>query len=151
MAGPAFEIWIENLGLRQVLDPALEKPTFRKPHRGTVLLADELESRIGDSLRAHRAKHKLSIQKVAKLLGISVSVYLRYERGRSRLTVSRLIQICEVLGTHPEDMLGYAVPQLFSETEEHALQVRLTIKELRKLDVKTLETFRNLMKEIRQA
>lgn len=142
MAGPVFENWIDTLGLMEVNDPALEKPAYRKPHNGHVLLAHELETRIADALRSHRIKRKLSVQKFARLLGIGSRTYARYENGRSRLTVSRLVHACEALGAHPEDLLEHAAPHLFGKDEEHARLLRLTFNELRKLDRGGLEAIR---------
>ncbi|NVP57770.1 helix-turn-helix domain-containing protein [Mycoplana rhizolycopersici] len=142
MAGPVFENWIDTLGLMEVHDPALEKPTYRKPQNGRVLLAEELENRIAEALRVHRTNRRLSVQKFAKLLGIGSRTYARYETGQSKLTVSRLVHACEALGAHPEDLLEHAAPHLFGKDKEHARLLRLTFNELRKLDTRGLEVIR---------
>jgi transcriptional regulator with XRE-family HTH domain len=145
MAGPVFENWIDTLGLMEVQDPALEKPAFRKPHNGRVLLAEELEIRIADALRSHRTHRRLSVEKFARLLGIGPRAYVRYEKGQAKLTVSRLVHVCETLGAHPEDVLEQVAPHLFGKDEDHARLLRLTFNELRKLYVRGLEVIRTVL------
>ena len=115
-----------------------------------MLLADQLDAKTGVSLKAHRIRRNLSLEKVAKLLGLTRTVYMRHEQSVSRLTVNRLVHTCEVLDAHPEDMLGHALPHLFGENEEHSEQFRLTINELRKLAAASLAAVRSVVRDIQR-
>src|SRR5688500_13990594 len=118
MAGPSIEKWVENLGLQEIYDPDIEKPNYRKPYHGKVPLNAELDEKISTSIREARDKRLLSRSKVAPLLGLSDAVYQRYETNVSRLTVTRLIHLCEVLGATPEEIIAPAAPHLWGENKD---------------------------------
>lgn len=139
MAGPTIENWVEQLGLQLVQDPDLEKPVYRKPYDGKVHLNAELDDKISSSIREARDKRFLSRSKIAPLLGLSNAVYHRYETSVSRLTVSRLIHLCEVLDATPEEILAPAAPHLWGENQEHSRLLQNTISEIRQLDTEGLE------------
>jgi len=139
MAGPTIENWVERLGLQLVQDPDLEKPVYRKPYHGKVYLNAELDDKISTSIREARDKRSLSRSKIAPLLGLSNAVYHRYETSVSRLTVSRLIHLCEVLDATPEEILAPAAPHLWGENQEHSRLLQNTISEIRQLDTEGLE------------
>lgn len=139
MAGPSIENWVDHLGLKEVQDPDSGKPAFRKPYNGSVPLAAELDDRISLNIKDARDRRSLSRSKVAALLGLSDSVYQRYETSVSRLTVSRLIHICEVLGASPEELIAPAAPHLWGDTDQHSQLMRSAISEIRRLDTASLE------------
>jgi len=145
MAGPTIENWVEQLGLQLVQDPDLKKPVYRKPYHGKVHLNAELEDKISTSIREARDKRSLSRSKIAPLLGLSNAVYLRYETSVSRLTVSRLIHLCEVLDATPEEILAPAAPHLWGENQEHSRLLQNTISEIRQLDTEALERILKLV------
>ncbi|WP_234836635.1 helix-turn-helix domain-containing protein [Sinorhizobium meliloti] len=112
MAGPSLEQWISDLGLQQVNDPGVDKPVYRlPPPDGRITLSAALEE-ISASIREARERRNLSRSKLAPLLGLSDAVYARYETSVSRLTVGRLIHLCEVLGASPEELLAPAALHL---------------------------------------
>lgn len=135
MASPSIENWVEQLGLQLVQDPDLEKPVYRKPYDG----------KISKSIREARDKRSLSRFKISPLLGLSNAVYHRYETSVSRLTVSRLIHLCEVLDATPEEILGPAAPHLWGENHEHSRLLQNTISEIRQLDTEALERIYKLV------
>ncbi|WP_292266613.1 helix-turn-helix domain-containing protein [Mesorhizobium sp.] len=49
------------------------------------------------------------------MLGLSDQVYSRYENAVSRLTVGRLLHICEVLSISPVEILFPVAPHLWGE------------------------------------
>ncbi|TCQ71320.1 hypothetical protein EDF68_1272 [Ochrobactrum sp. BH3] len=53
-------------------------------------------------------------------MGLSTPVYGRYERAFSKLHVTRMIHICEVLGLMPIYILYEAAPDLWGDNEEEA-------------------------------
>ncbi|RUV54587.1 transcriptional regulator, partial [Mesorhizobium sp. M1A.F.Ca.IN.022.02.1.1] len=51
---------------------------------------------------------------------LSVPVYGRYERAFSKMHVTRMIHLCEILGFMPVEMLFAAAPHLWGQTPEEA-------------------------------
>lgn len=133
MAGPTFEEWILHLGLQQIDDPHFDKPVYRKPSFGELELSADIEKKIGSSLRNARDRRKIPRSKLAPMLGLSHQVYYRYEHAASRLTVNRLLHICEVLQISPVEILYPVAPHLWGEVEDEA--------ELRKSIIDDLELF----------
>lgn len=117
MAGPSLGQWISDRGLQQVNDPDVDKPVYRlPPPDGRIRLSAALE-RISASIREARERRNLSRSKLAPLLGITEAVYARYEASVSRLTVGRLIHLCEVLGASPEELLAPAAHHCGAKTK----------------------------------
>ncbi|CUX72175.1 MULTISPECIES: helix-turn-helix domain-containing protein [Agrobacterium] len=150
MAGPSIENWVDHLGLKEIQDPDIDKPVYRKPYNGAVPLNAEVEDKISTSIRVARDKRSLSRSKIAPLLGLSDAVYQRYETSTSRLTVLRLIHICEVLGATPEELLAPAAPHLWGDNEDHSRLMRDTISQIRQLDHEGLEQIYKLLASINQ-
>lgn len=118
MAGPTFEEWIFHLGLKQIHDPHFDKPVYRKPSFGELELSAEIEKKISTSLRNARDRRKIPRSKLAPMLGLSDRVYNRYENAVSRLTVSRLLHICEVLQISTMEILYPVAPHLLGRSRE---------------------------------
>ena len=57
------------------------------------------------NLRIRRKSAQLTQAQVAKILGISLSSYTAYERGRSYPTVPNLMKILQLFGVSIEDLL----------------------------------------------
>ena len=67
---------------------------------------------VGARVRAYREAAGLSQQDLSRLIRISVQQIQKYERGQNRISVSRLVQIAEQLGTSGAVLLGEtAAPQ----------------------------------------
>ena len=62
----------------------------------------------------------LTREQLAELLGISGQVYGRYERAFSKMNVTRLIHLSEILGFKPIEMIYAAAPHLFGKTPKEA-------------------------------
>ncbi|ULJ74362.1 helix-turn-helix transcriptional regulator (plasmid) [Rhizobium gallicum] len=151
MSGPSLKQWINELGLQQVDDPGIDKPVYRKPFDGRIALSAELEKLISISLREARDKRKLPRSKLAPLLGLSEQVYGRYENKVSRLTVGRLIHLCEVLDATPEEIIAPAAPHLWGATETKAVLLLATIEKLRTFDEEILQDVFSLLSRIDEA
>ncbi|UWU19495.1 helix-turn-helix domain-containing protein (plasmid) [Rhizobium sullae] len=72
------------------------------------------------------------------MLGLSDQVCNRYENAVSRLTVSRLLHICEVLQISPVEILYPVVPHLWGEAESEAEVRKSIIDKLELFDGPTL-------------
>lgn len=60
---------------------------------------------IGERVRDYRNEKNLSIESVSRKLGISWQMLQKYELGRSRLSVVRLLAICDEIGVPPQKVL----------------------------------------------
>ncbi len=65
------------------------------------------------NVRKIRELKNLSQSYVADMLGISTRTYSKIETGETQLTLSRLKEICEVLGTSPEEVFEFDVKMIF--------------------------------------
>ncbi|WP_370009621.1 helix-turn-helix domain-containing protein [Sinorhizobium fredii] len=137
-----------DLGLQQVDDPLIGKSIYRKPFDGQIILSAELEGQISIGLRQARDRRRLARKKLATMLGLSERVYERYENNVSRLTVSRLVHLCEVLGASPEEMLSPAAPHLWGKTDTAAALLLASIEKLRTFDEETLRDVLSLLSRI---
>jgi hypothetical protein len=54
------------------------------------------------------------------MIGLSTQVFGRYEKAISKMHVTRLIHLCEILDASPVEMIHAAAPHLFGKTEEEA-------------------------------
>lgn len=62
-------------------------------------------------IRAARIAANISQQDLAARIGVSFQQLQKYENGINRLSASRLLLVCEALGTHPGAMLaGLSAP-----------------------------------------
>ncbi|WP_244428333.1 helix-turn-helix domain-containing protein [Sinorhizobium fredii] len=82
------------------------------------------------------------------MLGLSEAVYARYETSLSRLTVGRLIQLCEVLGASPEELLAPAALHLWSENRGNVDLLLACIDKLRAFDEETLHDVFSLLSRL---
>ena len=68
--------------------------------------------KIGVHLKEARKANSLSQAQVAASLHISVCAYGNLERGSQRINLTRLIQLCELLGVAPGSILADCTPRL---------------------------------------
>jgi transcriptional regulator with XRE-family HTH domain len=73
-------------------------------------------------VRAYREAAGLSQHDLSRLIAISFQQIQKYERGQNRISVSRLMQIAEQLGTSGAVLLGEA-PGPRSDDPETLLQI----------------------------
>lgn len=64
-----------------------------------------MSTNIHSAIKKLREKHRFSQYEMADRLNISQSTYLQIERGKTELTVSRLIAIAEIFGVEPASLL----------------------------------------------
>ncbi|MEY9103721.1 transcriptional regulator with XRE-family HTH domain [Sinorhizobium fredii] len=134
--------------LVETTDPELERPVYRKPGFDGIETSHEMDERISAFLKNTREAKGLSRAELAQLLGLSVSVYGRYERSESRMTVPRLIHLCELMGFMPIDMIFSAAPHLWGKTPEEA-EDRLTLtKIIERLPHDTMRDLIRLLKRM---
>lgn len=139
---------IAELELVKTTDPDNEKPVYRRQGFDGISTFDELDNKLGEELRRCRQKKGLSRADMATLVGLSEQVYGRYERNSSKMTVSRLIHLSEVLGISPLAMLYPTAPQLWGKTEMEA-EARIRIMGLlENLPSDTMESVVKLLETV---
>ncbi|MEM6259411.1 MAG: helix-turn-helix transcriptional regulator [Planctomycetota bacterium] len=67
-----------------------------------------IDRRIGQNLRAIRRMNRLTQTELGRAVGVTFQQIQKYERGTNRLPASRLVQLAELLGVSPNDLLGCA-------------------------------------------
>lgn len=73
---------------------------------------DDLLTQIGQRIRKHREKSRLSQEQLAERADVSSQTISTAETGKKRLRVENIIKICEVLEISPDYLLlGEISPQ----------------------------------------
>lgn len=111
------------------LHSASDGNSTRTPGAGS-----DMEGTIGAALSTLRTTRRLCRTEVAAALGIKESGLRRHELGRSKLTVSRLLQICEIMNANPIDVIGPVAPHLIGRSDETAGRIVAIVKILSTLD-----------------
>jgi len=70
---------------------------------------------IGRSIRSFRTEKSVSQERLAEALGITFQQIQKYEKAKDRLSVSRLIQIADALGVHPNTIVDAVLDEIRSE------------------------------------
>lgn len=135
-------------GLVEVTDPEFDRPVFRQSGFDGILTAKEMDEKISTWLKKTREAKGISRADLARLLGLSVSVYGRYERSLSRMTVPRLIHLCEIMGFMPLDMIYDTAPHLWGKTPEEAEDRRTLTKLVEQLPHDTMRDLIRLLKRM---
>ncbi|WP_312887732.1 helix-turn-helix domain-containing protein [Mesorhizobium caraganae] len=110
----------EKAGLVETSDPEIDKPIFRRSGFAGIDQLGEMDERISAFLLKARRDVGLTREELARLLGLSTQVFGRYEKAISKLHVTRLVHLSEILGFHPMELVYAAAPHLFGKTPEEA-------------------------------
>ena len=138
----------KDVGLVETTDPEIDKPIFRKPGFNGIEDFGEMDRRISVFLRKGRDGIGLTREEVARFLGLSTPVFGRYEKAISKLHVTRLIHLSEVLGFHPMELVYAAAPHLFGKTPQQAEDEMKLAKLIWKLPPSTVGTLIKLVDEM---
>lgn len=134
-----LEKYIEDNDLVSTADPEIDKPIYRGGSFETPEFS-ELDQRLADGLRAARDKTGLTHADVAPLLGLHPIVYGRYERSETKMHVSRLIHLSELLNFSPIDLIMAAAPYRWGKTPAEAESRRRLIKVVQSLPVDAVDS-----------
>ncbi|TCM48382.1 helix-turn-helix protein [Rhizobium sp. PP-F2F-G48] len=143
-----LDSYIAELSLVKTADPENEKPVYRREGLDGISTFEELDARLGEKLRECRQAKDLSRADLATLVGLSEQVYGRYERSSSRMQVSRLIHLSEILGISPLGMLFAAAPHLWGKTPEEADTRFRMIRLLDELPTDTMASIVTLLETV---
>lgn len=140
--------YAKTTGLVETTDPEIDKPIFRRPGYNGIDAFGEMDRRISAFLRKERDDTGLTREEVARFLGLSTQVFGRYEKAISKLHVTRLVHLSEVLGFHPMELLYAAAPHLFGKTAEEADDQMKLAKLIWTLPPSTVSTLVRLVDEM---
>jgi transcriptional regulator with XRE-family HTH domain len=143
-----LENHIAELGLVKTADPENEKPVYRREGLDGISTFEELDAKLGEELRKCRQAKDLSRADLATLVGLSEQVYGRYERSSSRMQVSRLIHLSEILGVSPLGILFATAPHLWGKTPGEADTRFRMIKLLDELPAETMSSIVTLLETV---
>ena len=120
MAIKDVRAYIEKHGLVETTDDEIEKPFYRKPGFEGIRSFAEMEQIFSRLIREKRDNHNLNRSQAAMMVGLHEQIFARYERAFSKLTVTRLIHLAEILDFSPIELIYAAAPHLFGETKKEA-------------------------------
>ena len=143
-----LESHIEELGLLKTVDPENEKPVYRREGFGGISTFEDLDTKLGEELRKCRQEKDLSRADLATLVGLSEQVYGRYERSSSKMQVSRLIHLSEILGVSPLGLLFATAPHLWGKTSDEADTRFRMMKLLEELPPETMSSIVKLLETV---
>ena len=70
-----------------------------------IALLNDLTATIGENMRKYREKHEYTQKTVADLLNIDPQYYGEAERGRKRLSLERMVELCTVYKISLDDLI----------------------------------------------
>lgn len=138
----------QSRGLVETTDDEVDKPLHRRPGYEGIVTFGEMDERLAAFVRNKRETEGLTRADFAAIVGLSTPVYGRYERAFSRITVTRMIHLCELLGFSPTDMIFEAAPHLYGRTPEEAEDHRKLSQLIRTLPHETIRDLIGLLKRM---
>lgn len=144
MAIKNIDAYVDRMGLVITTDPEIGRPVHRRPGFEGIAKLGDMEKSISAFLLAKRKQKKLSREKLAQLVGLSVQVYGRYERAFSKIHVTRMIHLSEILGFTPLEIVYAAAPHLFGDSPEEAedrIRSASTLSRLSHRQIRALSDF----------
>ncbi|NSZ10076.1 helix-turn-helix transcriptional regulator [Agrobacterium tumefaciens] len=108
-----------------------------------------MDEKLGQLLRLARDEEALSRVELAALVGLNPVVYGRYEKADSRMTVVRMIHMCELLGVAPEYFTAGTAPHLYGRTPDEADDYVRLMDMISKLPADAVSDLREFVSRIR--
>lgn len=134
--------------MRMSLDEKRTLPSSANLNVTTASLDEDLEKKIGAAIHGLRNDRGMFRTHLASQLGMKETGVRRHETGKTKLSVSRLIQLCEVLDANPVEVLCSVAPHLFGRTDESALQMTTMIKILSRLNEDALTSVFKVIRDL---
>lgn len=97
-----------------------------------ILLPVILNMKIHDKIRTIRQSENYTQEYIAEKLGIDTVNYGRMERGKAKLTVDRLLEICTILNIEP----GILFQNTLREETETTILCEKIYKEVKEINKK---------------
>lgn len=81
--------------------------------------------RLGQSITLHRKKKQITQERLAEHLNVSTTFISKIERGKTQISLERLVQICQYLDISPTELLyGNCPDASYMRTELSSLLER---------------------------
>lgn len=139
MAIKNLETYIEQHGLIETADPAVNKPIHRKPGFNGIVSLLAMEENASRYLRR---------KQVGMMIGIHAEIYARHERAGAKLTVTRLLHLAELLDFSPVEALHAIAPHFFGSSPGEAdMRLELVMRVLA-LPAKSAEPLLKLVEKL---
>ena len=86
---------------------------------------DEFYARLGALIRDKRRANSITQERLAERLGLSRTTVVNIEKGRQRIAVHQLVDLSDVLGCEPVELLPTGVDEgvATNDREQFAAQV----------------------------
>lgn len=75
---------------------------------------DPFDVRIGARIVALRQERRVTQAELARKIGVTFQQVQKYEKGRNRVSGSRLVQVAEALSTTVADVVGQTDPNQYA-------------------------------------
>ncbi|GGG13021.1 transcriptional regulator [Rhizobium wenxiniae] len=135
-------------GLVETTDSQSEKPLYRRSGFEGIVSFETMDERISSYLTNAREHAGISRADFAAMIGLATAVYGRYERAESRMTVTRMIHLCELLDILPIDIISVVAPHLYGRTPEEAKDYVELTHIIRNLPHDTVRDLMGLLKRM---
>jgi transcriptional regulator with XRE-family HTH domain len=77
---------------------------------------DPIDVNVGEKVRIFRNFKKMSQEKLAEHIGITFQQVQKYEKGRNRISCSKLVKIAESLDISPAQLISDFMPEQSNDT-----------------------------------
>lgn len=148
MAIKDVRTFIDRYGLVETNEPDIEKPIYRKRGFDGIRSFGKMEEIFSRMVREKRDGHNLNRAQLAMMLGLSEQVFARYERAFSKMHVTRLIHLSEILGFSPIEMIHAAAPHLFGDSPEEADDKMKLVLRVLKMPASTTSSLLKLVEDL---
>lgn len=94
-----------------------------------IALLNDLTATIGENMRKYREKHEYTQKTVADLLNIDPQYYGEAERGRKRLSLERMVELCTVYKISLDDLIPVSTQAEEGDREGMLSQIQTVLSQ----------------------
>lgn len=106
---------------------------------------------LGHLLRIRRLERNLSQSDLAQRVGISFQQLQKYEQGKNRVSVSRLIRLCDALKIQPDEVMRALIYKEGSHNRENtSVDASASTLSLSKHEISLIQAFKRVSEDSTQ-
>lgn len=94
-----------------------------------IALLNDLTATIGENMRKYREKHEYTQKTVADLLNIDPQYYGEAERGRKRLSLERMVELCAIYKIPLDDLIPVSTQAEEGDRDEILSQIQTVLSQ----------------------
>lgn len=94
-----------------------------------IALLNDLTATIGENMRKYREKHEYTQKTVADLLNIDPQYYGEAERGRKRLSLERMVELCAIYKIPLDDLIPVSTQAEEGDREGMLSQIQTVLSQ----------------------